>query len=171
MKNKVCCGFGHRQVYDPISPSLYKILENLIVKENCTVFMTGKSGEFDECFSSALFSLKRSYPHISVILVMPYLSKELNAYKTVYEHAYDEIVIPEISASAHYKAAIKLRNRWMIDHSDFVISYLFRDFGGAYEAVKYASKQNKNVIDVLSSMDGCDKQKSLPDPEQVHQIF
>ena len=32
--------------------------------------------------------------------------------------------------------------------SDCLIAYLFRDFGGAYETVKYAEKQGKPVINL-----------------------
>ena len=49
---------------------------------------------------------------------------------------------------ANYKAAIQKRNRWLVDRADCLIAYLFRDFGGAYETVKYAKKQGKPVINL-----------------------
>ena len=48
----------------------------------------------------------------------------------------------------HYKAAIQKRNRWVVNRADCLIDYLFRDFGGVYETVKYAKKQGKPVINL-----------------------
>ena len=59
---------------------------------------------------------------------------------------YDEILIPAELDGVHPKAAIGLRNRWMVDRSDIVIAALHRDFGGAAEAVRYAEKRGKEVV-------------------------
>jgi nucleoside 2-deoxyribosyltransferase len=77
-----------------------------------------------------------------------YISNKLNTEKAYYEYYYDEIIIPEELCGVHYKAAIQKRNRWMVDRADCLIAYLFRDFGGAYETVKYAKKQGKPVINL-----------------------
>lgn len=50
------------------------------------------------------------------------------------------------SELVHPKAAIKKRNRWMIDECDFVIGYIQRDHGGAYDAIQYAKQMKKQVI-------------------------
>lgn len=47
---------------------------------------------------------------------------------------------------AHPKAAIGMRNRLMVDKSDFVIGCIYRDYGGAYTALKYAEKQKKQIF-------------------------
>ena len=59
---------------------------------------------------------------------------------------YDDIIIPTELAGVYYKSAIKKRNRWLVDHSDFIIGYTIRNYGGAYEAIKYAMKSNKIVV-------------------------
>ena len=38
----------------------------------------------------------------------------------------------------------------MVDNADFILSYVFREFGGAFETVKYAQRQNKIVINLAS---------------------
>ena len=63
-----------------------------------------------------------------------------------HEAQYDEILIPAELDGVHPKAAIGLRNRWMVDRSDIVIAALHRDFGGAAEAVRYAEKREKGVV-------------------------
>ena len=68
-----------------------------------------------------------------------------------YEFLYDEILIPAELDDVHPKAAIGLRNRWMVDRSDFVIAALHRDLGGAAEAVWYAEKCGKKVVRIIET--------------------
>ena len=41
------------------------------------------------------------------------------------------------------------RNKWMIDHSDIVITYVHRSFGGAAKFKELAEKKNKVVIQIM----------------------
>ena len=58
---------------------------------------------------------------------------------------YDEVEICEEAARAHFKAAIQIRNRCMVDHSDLVVCCVQRKKGGAYQTVRYAEKVGKEV--------------------------
>jgi len=69
------------------------------------------------------------------------MSNKLNTEKAYYEYYYDEIITPAELCGVHYKAAIQKRNRWLVDQTDYVIAFIYRDFGGAVETVKYARKQ------------------------------
>jgi len=51
---------------------------------------------------------------------------------------------------AHPKAAITLRNKWIIDNSELVLVYTERKEGGAYRAMKYAESLNKTVVNLKS---------------------
>lgn len=79
-----------------------------------------------------------------ITLVLPYMVADLE----YYEKYYDSIIIPESVYGVHPKSAITLKNRWMIEQSDLVIVYVARKKGGAYTAMKYAEKLNKNVINI-----------------------
>ena len=48
-------------------------------------------------------------------------------------------------ADIHPKAAIKYRNRWMIDHSDIVLIYTKPTYGGAFEARRNAERIGKEI--------------------------
>ena len=62
---------------------------------------------------------------------------------------YDDIEICEQSAKAHYKSAMQIRNRAMVDRSDLVICCIQHKNGGAYKTVQYAKKHNKDIINVV----------------------
>ena len=147
MENKVGCGFGHRLVLHSLP--LVSLLEQLVAKKKVTVFMTGGMGEFDAQFVNAVLQLKKQYPFLHLILVKPYFTQELNTNQEQYAQQFDEIVIPEAAEGAHFKAAIETRNRWMVEHSDVVVSYVCRESGGAYKAVRYAEKCSKRIIHIL----------------------
>lgn len=149
MKNKICCGFGHREIFTHL-PELKAVLEDLIVNEHITGFMIGDIGEFDREFASSVRSLKSKYSHIELYLIKPYFSNKLNTYQDYYECMFDSVIIPPEVVGAHYKSAITKTNKWMVDNSDVIVSYIFRDFGGAYNAIKYAAKLNKRVIDLYN---------------------
>ena len=129
-----------------VEKPLRDVLERLVKERGVTLFYTGGMGEFDELFARTVRGMKRDCPFLRLVLVAPYLTKRLNMDKEFYETLHDEILIPAELDGVHPKAAIGLRNRWMVDHSDIVIAALHRDFGGAAEAVRYAEKRGKGVM-------------------------
>ena len=144
---KACCGFGHRNVFENISSKLDNAVEEAIA-QGCEIFYTGAMGEFDSLFSSAVRSAKKVYPHIKLIGVKPYFTNDINTDKDYYTALYDDIIIPDELAGIHPKAAIKARNRWIIDNSDIVLIYTVRNFGGAYEAKRFAERNGKRLIKI-----------------------
>ena len=144
----ICCGFGHRVLLMDVEKPLREVLERLVAERGVRVFYTGGMGEFDELFARTVRSMKRECPSLRLVLVAPYLTERLNLDKAFYEAQYDEILIPAELDGVHPKAAIGLRNRWIVDRSDIVIAALNRDFGGAAEAVRYAERIGKIVCKI-----------------------
>ena len=144
-----CTFAGHREVYQTkIDERIETAVDNLLQTDSEFTFYTGGMGYFDKKCASAVRAAKRKYPgkKIRLALVLPYMSNRLNTDKEYYQYYYDEIIIPTVLAGVHYKAAITMRNRWLVD---CVIAYVYRDFGGALETVKYAQKQGKPVINLV----------------------
>lgn len=146
-----CVFAGHRDVYQSgIETRLDAEIEKLLQTDNEFLFLIGCIGQFDNMGASAVRAAKRRHleKHITLALVLPYLSNRLNRDKEYYRLYYDQIMIPDELDTIHYKAAIQERNRWMVDRSDVVIAYVCRDFGGALTTVKYAKRQKKKVINL-----------------------
>ena len=132
---KVCCGFGHRVVYFDMEDALNEAIERAI-REGCELFLTGAMGRFDSMFACAIRQKKRTYPNIRLICVKPYPTVELN----------DDVWIPSELLGMHPKGAIVMHNRIMINQSDLVIVYIKHEFGGAYQALRYAQRNGKQLI-------------------------
>ncbi len=146
---KICSAFGHREMYVDCKDKLEMLLNELICQNEVEIFYTGSMGDFDLLFSSCVRGFKHLYPKLKLVLVKPYFTKEINLNKEYYESLYDDILIPEISSNAHYKSAITLRNKWIVDKSDFIISGVYKNYGGAYNAIKYANSVNKSVLNIF----------------------
>lgn len=146
-----CTFLGHREVYaSGVRERLEAEIEKLLETDSEFTFLTGGMGQFDSMGVGAVRAAKRRHPEkqITLALVLPYPSNRLNTDKEYYQFYYDQIMIPEELDTAHYKAAIQLRNRWMVDRADTVIAYICRDFGGAFTSVRYAKRQGKPIINL-----------------------
>ena len=144
---KACCAFGHREVFENISKAVSSAVRTA-AEQGCEIFYTSAMGKFDEMFSSEVRALKKDYPNIKLICVMPYMTNEINTQGDYLYTLYDDILIPTELADVHYKAAITKRNQWIIQRSDLVIVYTKRNYGGAYNAKRYAERMNKEIITI-----------------------
>lgn len=147
----VCTFAGHREIYLPmIDEKITESLNELLQTDTEFIFYTGNMGDFDKKCESAVRMLKKQNPDLSIqlILVLPYMTNRLNTEKEYFEACYDDVIIPAELDDVHYKAAIKKRNRWMVDRAGYVLACVHRDFGGAFEAVKYAQRKGKHVLNL-----------------------
>lgn len=76
-----------------------------------------------------------------------YLSAEYEKNEEAFQEYYDEVDVCQSSSAAHFKAAMQIRNREMVDRSDLVVCCIERNSGGAYQTVLYV----KNRINRLST--------------------
>ena len=140
--------FEHREIGDlrRLNGQLTPIIKEVIQTKAYVTFLIGRNGEFDEYAASAIKHLQKEVgkENNDLTLVLPYTVADLE----YYEKYYDSIIIPESLHGAHPKAAITLKNRWMIEQSDLVMIYVEREKGGAYAAMKYAEKLNKRIINL-----------------------
>lgn len=136
---------GHREIYRirEVEDMVEQIVTDLIRKKEYVEFYVGRNGDFDVLTASAVKRVQKKLGNCnsSLILVLPYSVKDEEYYKTYF----DEIFYP-IDPQTHHKAAIIKRNEWMIEQSDLVIAFVEKQNGGAYQAMRYAEKADKKVI-------------------------
>ncbi len=141
--------FGHREINNlkELEARLVPVIKELIKTKEYVSFLIGRNGEFDEYAASFIKIARREAgeENSDITLVLPYEVKDFE----YYEAYYDSIIIPYTVCQAHPKRAITHRNRFMIERSDLVIVYVERALGGAYNAMKYAIKTDKRVVNLL----------------------
>ena len=144
------CLFGHRQIENVIEveTALRNAIEKILSDHEYVEFLIGREGEFDILATSVIKNSMRSRDdgNCSLTLVMPYLRANFEKNQSEYETYYDSVELCEQSAAAHPKAAIRIRNRAMVDRSDLCVFYVTHPSGGAYPTMKYAESVNKNIL-------------------------
>lgn len=142
---------GHREVYQSkVRTRLAEELEKVVAEHNPILFYIGGMGDFDGMCAAEVRALKHRHPKqdIKLVLVEPYMKQSINEEGEYLHMMYDEILIPMELAGIHYKKAITERNRWMVREADLLIAYVYRDFGGAVNTIKYAQKMKKEVLNL-----------------------
>ena len=148
--------FGHRMLENAleVEKHLEVLLRDLITQHEYVEFLIGRDGEFDLLAASAIRRAVRQYGYgnTALTLVLPYLRTEYRDNEQNYLQYYDEVEICTESAAAHYKSAIQIRNRCMVDRSDLVIFCVQRQSGGAYRTLQYARKTGKQYLSIADSI-------------------
>ena len=144
--------FGHREIENAleVERKLEAKITELIQTKQYIEFLVGREGEFDILAASVVKRVKKQmdYANCSLIWVLPYMKAEFRDNEKNFLEYYDDIEICEQSAKAHFKSAMQIRNRAMVDRSDLVICCIQHKSGGAYKTVQYATKQLKEIIDI-----------------------
>lgn len=137
---KTCTFFGHREFYEEITPQLINTIENLIIHDHVDSFYVGNQGQFDALVRRILAQMEQKYA-IRYSVVLAYLPGERSE-----EPNLPNTIFPEGMELVHPRFAIDRRNRWMVEHSDYVVAYLTRSWGGAARYVEMAKRKGKVVI-------------------------
>ena len=136
---------GHKNGYQQtdVSALIRTVLRDLIA-EGADTFYLGGYGSFDSIAAAAVRDLKKEFPAIHSILVIPYLDREYN------KELYDGSLYPPLEG-VPLRFAISKRNEWMIDQADVVVSGVDHDWGGAATTLKYAQRKKKRIISVVNT--------------------
>ena len=140
----VCCFFGHRDAPDGLTEHLLPLLSCLI-DEGIDSFLVGNQGSFDSTVLHTLRLLKEKHPHITysvVLAYMPGVKDEWSAYEPM------ETLYPEGLDSVHPRYAISWRNKWMLNQSEYVVTYITHSWGGASQFAEMAERQKKHIIKI-----------------------
>lgn len=144
---------GHRTIDNALAveQKLENQIKPLLCEKEYVDFLVGRDGEFDLLAASVIHRLKKTYreDNSALIWVQPYETAEYRRHEPDYLAYYDEVRICE---SIHYKSAFQQRNRAMIDQSELVIVYVGRQNGGAYQALQYAQKCHKQIVNLYEKI-------------------
>ncbi len=143
MPKTICCFAGHSKAsYDSnIKNRVLGKCRELIIRFGVNTFWVGHYGEFDSLAANAVRTLKQQYPQIELDLVVAYLTKEMNECPEMYQKKYDNILMAEIPERTPHPYRIIYCNRYMVDNSDYLISYVNYSCGGAAKTLEYALRK------------------------------
>ena len=134
--------FGHKDTPKEIEPTLRTTLIDLIENKNVIVFYVGNNGSFDTMVRRQLEDLSNTYP-ITYSVVLAYLPTKKSEYDD-----FTNTILPEGIETVPKRFAISFRNKWMVEQSDVVVTYVTHSFGGAAQFKELAERQGKTVIEL-----------------------
>ena len=139
---------GHSECYGITSEMVTAEIIKLIDK-GVIYFLSGGQGGFDRLCAGCVHRLKKQYPQIQNILVIPYLT-----FNVFDKDIFDEIVYPEGFEKYHFKSAIPARNKYMVNNSDYAICYVSHGWGGAARTYEYAKRKQLQIINISQNNGG-----------------
>ena len=142
MGGKSCFFIGHREASEEIYPVLYAAVEQHIVEYGVTEFIVGHYGGFDRLAASAVKEAKRFYPEVKLTLLLPYHPAER---PIPTPDGFDSTFYPPGMESVLRKIAIVRANRYVVDHVDYLIAYVWHPASNAWELVEYARKKLRTL--------------------------
>lgn len=156
-KIKTCCFTGHRNLpvgkIAEIRTRLYEAVEWLI-RHGVLYFGAGGAMGFDALASQVVLELRRQYPEIKLILVLPCRDQTRGwpaGAIAVYEEiraAADKVVY---ISDAYHKGCMHERNRRLVDCSGQCVCFMTESRGGTAYTVAYAQQKELLVWNLADS--------------------
>ena len=141
--------FGHRDFIanDEHREKIISILHDF-VGDSAVEFYLGGYGHFDDFAYRCCTSFAKNHENTSLVFVTPYITEEYQRnYLTEVTNKYHSIIYPDIE-NVPKRFAITYRNRYMVEKADLIICYVKREYGGAFQAIKYAERKGKRIINI-----------------------
>ena len=106
---------------------------------------------FDTLAEKTVLELRKTYPQIKLILVLPCISQAKswsNTDKEVYEEIKKKADKVVYTSQEYTRGCMHKRNRHLVDNSSVCICYLTKENGGTAYTVNYALKRGLSVINL-----------------------
>lgn len=150
-------GTGHRPdklggYSDEAFNRLVEIAEKALKRVKVTEVISGMALGWDMALAQAAINL--GIPFIAAVPFkgqeLMWISKTQKYYNELLAKAKEVMVVCEGGYSA---SKMQIRNEWMVDNCDVVYAMYNGDtFGGTFNCVKYAEKQNKIIINLFKKL-------------------
>ena len=146
-KNITCCVSGHRQIQKDLDLIKLETVLRFSAENGYKNFLVGMAIGFDTLCFQILEKIKKE-KDIKIIACIPcltqdykYSESEKKEYRRIVESADEKIVLSE----SYNPWCMINRNRFMVDNSSLLISYLRIAKGGTFNTVKYAQEQGIKI--------------------------
>ncbi|MDE7439833.1 MAG: SLOG family protein [Clostridia bacterium] len=147
----VCAFTGHRNLTNTDFDELLleRVVENL-VKTGTKRFLCGMAVGFDMKAAQAVISLKEKY-EIELVACLPCAnqSERFSAKsKQLYEQLLSKCDEVSVLEPVYVSGCMHKRDRYLVDNSDILVSFLRKSSGGTHYTVNYAKKKDKKIIEL-----------------------
>ncbi len=154
IKSKTCSFTGHRIIDTSSSPKVMsELLETCkdLVSRGFDTFISGGARGFDLLAAESVLTLKKTHPHIRLVMALP-CKNQTQGWGKADKERYENILAlcdqVEYISENYFEGCMQIRNRFMINNSSICVAYLKNARGGTYSTVLYAKEQGIQVINL-----------------------
>lgn len=151
---RTCCFSGHREIpeshKEKLKTALWDAIESLIEKD-VIFFGAGGARGFDTLASLVVLELRKRYPQIKLILVLPCKSQtrgwkkeDVNLYNWIKAHA-DKVMY---TSELYFNGCMQKRNHHLVNQSLYCICYRTKNYGGTVFTVNYATSKQRVIYNI-----------------------
>ncbi len=153
-REQCCCFTGHREIpraeYAAVKQRLEETVRTLIGQGVC-YFAAGGARGFDTLAAQTVLALKREYPHVRLILVLP-CKDQMRGWHSADKKAYEDVLAQADKivwlSEYYYDGCMHVRNRRLVDNAAVCVCYLKHTMGGTAYTVRYAKEKNLTIFNV-----------------------
>lgn len=142
MKEKTCFFIGSRYATSELQKPLDEAIERHIVEYGVTEFVVGHYGNFDMEVIGALRRAKKRHPEVTLLLLIPYHPHDRPIEPP---EDFDGTYYPEGMERVPKRLAIVRANRYMVEHSGYLIAYV-HGVGKSRDLTEYAQRREKRGL-------------------------
>lgn len=158
MRRDTACLTGHRLIRRELIPEIETALESVIEKlvaQGIIHFGCGGAIGFDVIAGYTVLRMKKRYPQIRLIMVLPCREQDAKwnladreKYKRLLEAADKTVYIQ----AAYDDQCMQKRNRHLVDNSGVCIAYLTNGRSGTGYTVRYAAARGREIINIAEML-------------------
>ena len=120
-----------------------------LVESRISLFYTGMAQGIDQWGAEIVLAMKRKYPHVQLIAVLP-CETQANRWSSAQRERYFNTLAScddVITLNAHYKPQCMLEcNRYIVDHAEYLLAvYDGNPKGDTAYTVRYAREKNRQI--------------------------
>ncbi len=123
-----------------------------LAEENCTTFYCGMAMGFDLLAGEAVLSVKNVFANpLKLVCVLPFKGQG-KGFPTYWKEKFqkviekcDEIIV---LSEKYHMGCYQERNIYMVDNSDYVITWFDGQKGGTQNTLRYAKKRGRQIFNV-----------------------
>lgn len=156
MRAKTVCFTGHRKIPPESIPELSRRLKKhfaLIDRRRLCILWCWWSIGIRHAGCTMVLSLKKQYPYIKLILILPCIAQTKGWSKddiAIYEEIKSQADKVVYTSHDYFRGCMFKRNRHLVNGSSVCIAYLTQEKGGTAYTVNYARQNNVRVINLAT---------------------
>ncbi len=153
MQDKMVCFIGHRHLSATQVPWLTQKLKSIVrklIEDGYCVFAVDGGPGFGTLAAQTVTACKEDYPHIRLLLVLPYPSRpedknpDKSSDNRMIRMADDTLYV----SSRYVIGCMRKRDRYLVDNSSLCVCYLQNRHSNTYRIMRYAMRNKRKLMPV-----------------------